>query len=126
MLADPASADNPFFLLFPNWLLMPAVLLTTAATVIASQAVLSGAFALVQQAIQLVEWPLNFSDPLDAQAWLAITVRSPSQKNRRHQTASSETGGKRDCRPPMPDRPAPQLLGRGKPEPERAGRTQTS
>jgi hypothetical protein len=42
VLADPASADNPFFLLFPNWLLMPAVLLTTAATVIASQAVLSG------------------------------------------------------------------------------------
>jgi KUP system potassium uptake protein len=53
VLADPASADNPFFLLFPNWLLAPAVLLTTAATVIASQAVLSGAFALVQQAIQL-------------------------------------------------------------------------
>ena len=50
VLADPASANNPFFLLFPNWLLMPAVLLTTAATVIASQAVLSGAFALVQQA----------------------------------------------------------------------------
>ena len=53
VLADPASAGNPFFLLFPNWLLIPAVLLTTAATVIASQAVLSGAFALVQQAIQL-------------------------------------------------------------------------
>jgi KUP system potassium uptake protein len=53
VLTDPASADNPFFLLFPNWLLMPAVILTTAATVIASQAVLSGAFALVQQAIQL-------------------------------------------------------------------------
>jgi KUP system potassium uptake protein len=53
VLADPASADNPFFLLFPNWLLVPAALLTTAATGIASQAVLSGAFALVQQAIQL-------------------------------------------------------------------------
>ena len=53
VLADPASANNPFFLLFPNWLLAPAILLTTAATVIASQAVLSGAFALVQQAIQL-------------------------------------------------------------------------
>ena len=51
--ADPASAENPDFLLFPNWLLAPAILLTTAATVIASQAVLSGAFALVQQAIQL-------------------------------------------------------------------------
>jgi KUP system potassium uptake protein len=53
VLADPASANNPFFLLFPNWLLVPAILLTTAATVIASQAVLSGASALVQQAIQL-------------------------------------------------------------------------
>jgi KUP system potassium uptake protein len=53
VLTDRASADNPFFLLFPDWLLIPAILLTTAATVIASQAVLSGAFALVQQAIQL-------------------------------------------------------------------------
>jgi KUP system potassium uptake protein len=53
VLADPPSAGNPFFLLFPDWLLIPAILLTTAATVIASQAVLSGAFALVQQAIQL-------------------------------------------------------------------------
>jgi KUP system potassium uptake protein len=53
VLADPTAAENPFFLLFPNWLLAPAILLTTAATVIASQAVLSGAFALVQQAIQL-------------------------------------------------------------------------
>jgi KUP system potassium uptake protein len=53
VLADPTSASNPFFLLFPQWLLIPAVILTTAATVIASQAVISGAFALVQQAIQL-------------------------------------------------------------------------
>ena len=54
LVADnPSAADNPFFRLFPDWLLIPAVLLTTAATVIASQAVLSGAFALVQQAIQL-------------------------------------------------------------------------
>ncbi len=53
VLSDPAAAANPFFLLFPGWLLVPALLLTTAATIIASQAVLSGAFALVQQAIQL-------------------------------------------------------------------------
>ena len=53
VLADPAAAQNPFFMLFPGWLLVPALLLTTAATIIASQAVLSGAFALVQQAIQL-------------------------------------------------------------------------
>ena len=53
VLTDAQGAENPFFLLFPGWLLVPAILLTTAATVIASQAVLSGAFALVQQAIQL-------------------------------------------------------------------------
>src|SRR5689334_23085674 len=53
VLTDPDTAANPFFLLFPPWLLAPAVVLATAATVIASQAVISGAFALVQQAIQL-------------------------------------------------------------------------
>ena len=50
--ADPTAAENPFFLLFHGWLLVLAIVLTTAATIIASQAVLSGAFALVQQAIQ--------------------------------------------------------------------------
>ena len=53
VLADPATASNPFFLLFSDRLLLPVVVLSTAATVIASQAVISGAFALVQQAIQL-------------------------------------------------------------------------
>ena len=57
VLADPAAAANPFFLLFPGWLLVPVVILATAATVIASQAVISGAFALVQQAIQLGALP---------------------------------------------------------------------
>ena len=53
VLSDPKAAENPFFLLFSGWLLVPVIALTTFATVIASQAVLSGAFALVQQAIQL-------------------------------------------------------------------------
>ena len=53
VLSDPAAAANPFFALFPGPLLYVAVGLATAATVIASQAVISGAFALVQQAIQL-------------------------------------------------------------------------
>ena len=57
VLGDASAADNPFFLLFPGWLLVPTILLTTAATIIASQAVLSGAFALVQQAIQLGVMP---------------------------------------------------------------------
>ncbi len=53
VLGDSSTASNPFFLLFSDALLWPAVVLSTAATVIASQAVISGAFTLVQQAIQL-------------------------------------------------------------------------
>jgi KUP system potassium uptake protein len=57
VLSNPDTATNPFFLMFPTSLLVPIVVLTTAATVIASQAVISGAFALVQQAIQLGALP---------------------------------------------------------------------
>jgi KUP system potassium uptake protein len=57
VLAAPAATANPFFLLFHDWLLLPAVVLATCATVIASQAVIAGAFALVQQAIQLGALP---------------------------------------------------------------------
>jgi KUP system potassium uptake protein len=53
VLADPKALESPFFLLFPDWALLPMVLLATAATVIASQAVISGAYSLSQQAIQL-------------------------------------------------------------------------
>jgi KUP system potassium uptake protein len=53
VLADPKSIENPFFLLYPEWALLPMVLLATAATVIASQAVITGAYSLTQQAIQL-------------------------------------------------------------------------
>ena len=53
VLADPKSVENPFFLLFPDWGLLPMVLLATVATVIASQAVITGAYSLTQQAIQL-------------------------------------------------------------------------
>jgi KUP system potassium uptake protein len=55
--SNPVASSNPFFLMFPTSLLVPIVILTTAATVIASQAVISGAFALVQQAIQLGALP---------------------------------------------------------------------
>ena len=57
VLTNPSSSQNPFFLMFPSPILIPLVILTTAATVIASQAVISGAFALVQQAIQLGALP---------------------------------------------------------------------
>jgi KUP system potassium uptake protein len=53
VLADPKAIANPFFLLFPEWALLPMVALATAATVIASQAVITGAYSLTQQAIQL-------------------------------------------------------------------------
>lgn len=53
VLAHPEHVTNPFFLLYPAWLVAPMVVLATAATVIASQAVITGAFSLTQQAIQL-------------------------------------------------------------------------
>lgn len=53
LLRDPAAIKNPFYLLAPAWGLYPLVGLSTAATVIASQAVISGAFSLSRQAIQL-------------------------------------------------------------------------
>jgi K+ transporter len=65
VLSHPNAAANPFFLLVPDWLLIPLVGLTTAATVIASQAVISGAFTLVQQAIAgEVRGRANSSSPL--------------------------------------------------------------
>jgi KUP system potassium uptake protein len=53
VLAHPDALDSPFFHMFPGWMLYPITLLATVATVIASQAVISGAFSLSQQAMQL-------------------------------------------------------------------------
>jgi KUP system potassium uptake protein len=53
LIANPAAINNPFYLAFPSWALYPMVGLATAATVIASQATISGAFSLTKQAIQL-------------------------------------------------------------------------
>jgi KUP system potassium uptake protein len=53
VLADPAAIKNPFYLLAPSWALAPLLILATAAAVIASQAVISGAFSLTRQAIQM-------------------------------------------------------------------------
>jgi KUP system potassium uptake protein len=53
VLADPRNISAPFFLLVPDWGRIPIVLLATAATVIASQAVISGAFSVAAQAVQL-------------------------------------------------------------------------
>ena len=53
ILGSPRAIDNPFFLLFPDWARMPMVVLATAAAVIASQAVISGAFSVTRQAVRL-------------------------------------------------------------------------
>ncbi|NNM56417.1 MAG: potassium transporter Kup [Acidocella sp.] len=57
VIADPASAVNPFFILAPHALQIPLVLLSTAATIIASQAVVSGAFSIARQCVQLGLFP---------------------------------------------------------------------
>ena len=53
VIGDPKALENPFFLMFPDWALIPMVALATLATVIASQAVITGAYSLTRQAIQL-------------------------------------------------------------------------
>ena len=53
VLADPGAIENPFYRLVPEGFLVPMILMATAATVIASQAVITGAYSLVHQAIQL-------------------------------------------------------------------------
>jgi KUP system potassium uptake protein len=53
LLANPEARQNPFYLLAPDWAVYPLVILASAATVIASQAVISGAFSLTRQAVQL-------------------------------------------------------------------------
>ncbi|MGA7180113.1 MAG: potassium transporter Kup [Thiobacillaceae bacterium] len=53
ILGNPAALENPFYRMAPGWALFPLIILATAATVIASQAVISGAFSITRQAIQL-------------------------------------------------------------------------
>jgi KUP system potassium uptake protein len=53
VLSDRSTVENPFFLLAPDWFLLPLVILATAATVIASQAVISGAYSMARQAVQM-------------------------------------------------------------------------
>ena len=53
LIADPKALENPFYLSYPGWALYPMVALATAATIIASQATISGAYSMTRQAIQL-------------------------------------------------------------------------
>ena len=74
MLANPATIENPFFLLAPDWAVLPLVILATIATVIASQATITGAFSLARQAIQLGLLPrleiTHTSDKLEGQIFI--------------------------------------------------------
>jgi KUP system potassium uptake protein len=53
LLRDPGAAQNPFYMLAPSWALYPAIAIATVAAVVASQALISGAFSLTRQAVQL-------------------------------------------------------------------------
>lgn len=57
LLENPKAATNPFYALVPSWALYPTVAIATAATIVASQALISGAFSLTQQAVQLGYFP---------------------------------------------------------------------
>ena len=74
VLADPAAIENPFYRLVPEALLIPMIVLATAATIIASQAVITGAYSLVRQAIQLGLLPrlaiLHTSESLAGQIYI--------------------------------------------------------
>jgi KUP system potassium uptake protein len=69
VLQTPDAVKNPFYFMFPDWALYPAVGLATAATIIASQAVISGAFTMTQQAILLGFLPrmeIRYTSPTEA------------------------------------------------------------
>src|SRR5260370_16099072 len=68
LLSTPGSLENPFYLLAPDWALFPMVVLASAATVIASQAVISRAFSMTLQAGQLRYLSRPFIRPPPAEA----------------------------------------------------------
>jgi KUP system potassium uptake protein len=74
IISDPKAIASPFYLLFPSWLLYPMIGLATAATVIASQAVISGTYSMTQQAIQLGFLPRTYiihtSDKAEGQIYI--------------------------------------------------------
>ena len=75
-LEDASALRHPFFLLFPDWAAMPMVVLATIATVIASQALITGAFSLTQQAVQLGYLPrlrvLHTSHEVEGQIFMPL------------------------------------------------------
>ncbi|MBK7323310.1 MAG: potassium transporter Kup [Candidatus Microthrix sp.] len=76
LLAHPENIDNPFYRMAPRWALWPLVILATMATVIASQALISGAFSLTRQAVQLGYLPrvriTHTSDEAEGQIYIGV------------------------------------------------------
>lgn len=76
LIADPKAIKNPFYLAYPGWALYPMVGLATAATVIASQATISGAYSMTKQAIQLGYLPrmniLQTSEKVRGQIYIPV------------------------------------------------------
>jgi KUP system potassium uptake protein len=74
LLSDPETIANPFFLLAPDWFRLPLVVLATLATIIASQAMISGAFSIARQCVQLGLLPrltvLHTSESTEGQIYL--------------------------------------------------------
>ncbi|HEX7930422.1 MAG TPA: potassium transporter Kup [Sphingomicrobium sp.] len=68
LLTTPSAVENPFFLMAPEWARLPLVFIATAATIIASQAVISGAFSVTHQAVQLGFLPRLRTDHTSAKA----------------------------------------------------------
>ena len=83
LLENPDAATNPFYLLAPSWAIYPMIVLAVAAAAIAAQAVISGAFSLTMQAVQL-----GFSPAHQDRAHLAEGVRP--DLHRRHQLAADD------------------------------------
>lgn len=66
-------ADNPFFAMMPGWLLLPGIIVATAATIIASQALISGSFTLINEGINLNFWPrVTVRQPTDVKGQIYI------------------------------------------------------
>ncbi|MDP4278650.1 MAG: KUP/HAK/KT family potassium transporter, partial [Bacteroidota bacterium] len=73
--ADIAKSVNPFFAVMPDWFLMPGIVISTAAAVIASQALISGSFTLISEAISLNFWPhFRVSYPSDIKGQVYIPM----------------------------------------------------
>ena len=74
LMTLPATIENPFFLLYPHWALIPMLILATLATIIASQAVITGAYSVARQAIQLGLMPRmeirHTSEQLEGQIYM--------------------------------------------------------